>query len=110
MSMVNIQLIINHDVNSRLLRSDIIDWVSFQDIMYSKTIDEVITFVLNEYDDTYIETIPELNSFLELLYETKREADKILGTTYHNARIKAVFEEIVVISVTYNKYRETKEV
>jgi len=110
MSRINIQLLVNHDVNSRLLRSDIIDWVSFQDVMYSRPINDVITFVLNEYDDTFIETIPELNSFLELLYETKSEADRILGTTYHNARIKAVFEEIVVISVTYNKYRETKEV
>jgi len=109
MEHVNVQLTIDHDVTAQLLRSDIIDWVTFQEVMYTKPLNEVIALVRAEYEPIYIEMIPELANFLDLLYATKEEVDYMIGNVYSSIRIKAVFDKIVVVSVTYNKYRKIKE-
>ena len=68
---VKIQLLLDHDVTPELLRSWIIDWVHFEDLLFTHEIDFVIRYITEYYGEEYVDMIPDLNVFMDMLEEVK---------------------------------------
>lgn len=96
-----LQLAVDHDVTSALLMSEIIDWVMFKDMLHSRSIEDVIYFIEREYAEDYINMIPDLQIFVDMLRETLFVVEKVFNSPNVSVRIIAIYAGVVTIEGSY---------
>lgn len=101
MSRISLQITVESDVTDNLLSSDIIDWVMFKDVLYTREIDSVINFIKEQYSPEYIDLIPDLVIFLDMLYDVKSIISKICDTADACMYVKSVSDNLVVVEIPF---------